>query len=169
MWIRQKSVDGQAIIRAMATDAAGLKLSEATAFLFSPKGDFVERVEAKTATIHDGHWEFSEAKVVGVDRPPESHATYVIATNLKPEQVRQSFIPPASVPFWELPRLIEQTRLAGLDSTRYELQYQTLLAKPLLLIAMVIIASTVSLRFFRMGGVARMVLGGVLAGSCSMY
>ena len=77
---------------------------------------------------------------------------------------RQSFVPPASVPFWDLPTLISQTRAAGLDATRYQLQYQTLLAKPLLLVAMVIIASTVSLRFFRMGGVARMVLGGVLAG-----
>ena len=39
-----------------------------------------------------------------------------------------------------------------------------LLARPLLFVAMVVLAATVSLRFFRFGGVARLVLGGVSAG-----
>ncbi len=39
-----------------------------------------------------------------------------------------------------------------------------MLARPFLLIAMVIIAASVSLRFFRFGGVAKLVLGGVAAG-----
>ena len=43
-------------------------------------------------------------------------------------------------------------------------KYQVLLARPLLLVAMVLIAASFSLRFFRMGGVARMVSGGVGAG-----
>ncbi|WP_342362932.1 LPS export ABC transporter permease LptG [Terrarubrum flagellatum] len=163
-WIRQKSVDGQAIIRAMGVEPGGTTLSEVTAFLFSPAGDFIERIEAKKAALKERYWEMTQVKVISIDSPPEQHDAYLVPTNLKAEQVRQSFVPPASVPFWDLPKLIEQTRLAGLDATRYQLQYQTLLAKPLLLVAMVIIASTVSLRFFRMGGVARMVLGGVLAG-----
>lgn len=163
-WIRQRSIDGQAIIRAMAVDATGTGLAEVTAFVFGPQGDFIERVEAKAATLKERYWEFTGVRLVAVDSPPVQHDAYLLTTNLKPEQVRQSFVPPASVPFWDLPALIEQTRLAGLDATRYQLQYQTLLAKPLLLVAMVIIASTVSLRFFRMGGVAKMVLGGVLAG-----
>lgn len=163
-WIRQRSVDGQAIIRAMATDPGGTTLSEVTAFVFTQEGAFLERVEAKQATLRERYWEMMGVRIVSADSPPETHDSYMLPTNLKAEQVRQSFIPPASVPFWNLPALIEQTRLAGLDSNRYQLQYQTLLAKPLLLIAMVIIASTVSLRFFRMGGVAKMVLGGVLAG-----
>ncbi|MBN9064718.1 MAG: LPS export ABC transporter permease LptG [Rhizobiales bacterium 65-9] len=163
-WIRQKSPDGQAIIRAMAANSDGTTLTEVTAFVFSTDGSFLERVEAKQATLKDRFWEMSDVRIVSADNPPATHATYKLATNLKAEQVRQSFVPPASVPFWSLPTLIEQTRQAGLDANRYELQYQTLLAKPLLLVAMVIIASTVSLRFFRMGGVARMVLGGVSAG-----
>jgi lipopolysaccharide export system permease protein len=44
------------------------------------------------------------------------------------------------------------------------LQRQLLIARPLLLIAMVLVAASVSLRFFRFGGVAKMVIGGVSAG-----
>ena len=76
----------------------------------------------------------------------------------------QSFVSPDSVPFWNLPELRDRTASAGLDATGYRLRYQSLLARPLLLVAMVLIAATFSLRFFRFGGIARMVSGGVVAG-----
>src|SRR5205814_1977972 len=43
-------------------------------------------------------------------------------------------------------------------------QYQKLLARPFMLAAMVLLAAAFSLRFFRMGGVQKMVLGGVASG-----
>ena len=43
----------------------------------------------------------------------------------------------------------------------YRLQYQSLLSRPFLLTAMVLLAASVSLRFFRFGGVQKMVLGGI--------
>ena len=46
----------------------------------------------------------------------------------------------------------------------YRLQYQQLLARPFLLAAMVLLAASVSLRFFRFGGVQKMVLSGISAG-----
>jgi lipopolysaccharide export system permease protein len=53
---------------------------------------------------------------------------------------------------------------AGLGAAGYRLQYQLLLARPFLLAAMVMLAASVSLRFFRMGGVQKMVLSGISAG-----
>jgi lipopolysaccharide export system permease protein len=53
---------------------------------------------------------------------------------------------------------------AGLMAAGYRLQYQQLLARPFLLAAMVLLAASVSLRFFRMGGVQKMVLSGITAG-----
>jgi lipopolysaccharide export system permease protein len=55
-------------------------------------------------------------------------------------------------------------RRAGLDPAAYSLRYQELLALPLMLAAMVVVAACFSLRFFRMGGVQTMVSGGVAAG-----
>ena len=68
------------------------------------------------------------------------------------------------MPFWQLRSVIEQTERAGLDATRYRLQWDILVARPLLFVAMVLVAASFSLRFFRFGGVAKMVLSGVLAG-----
>jgi lipopolysaccharide export system permease protein len=78
--------------------------------------------------------------------------------------VRQTFTPPESVPFWDLDETILRTERAGLDATRYRLQHDVLMARPLLFVAMVFVAASVSLRFFRFGGVSRMVFGGVAAG-----
>jgi lipopolysaccharide export system permease protein len=164
VWIRQKSVDGQAIIRADAAVGSTTTVTGVTVFGFDHDGSFTRRVEAREATLHEGYWELKEARVLTPDEEPRSYDTYQIASNLEPSQVRQSFTPPESVPFWELDETIARTERAGLDATRYRLQHDVLLARPLLLIAMVFVAASVSLRFFRMGGVATMVLGGVTAG-----
>jgi lipopolysaccharide export system permease protein len=164
VWIRQRSVDGQAIIRADAAVGSTATITGVTVFTFDHAGAFDQRIEAREATLHEGFWELKEARVLTADEGPQSYDTYLIASILEPSQVRQSFTPPESVPFWELDETIARTERAGLDATRYRLQHDVLLARPLLLIAMVFVAASVSLRFFRFGGVATMVLGGVAAG-----
>ena len=89
---------------------------------------------------------------------------YLLATNLTPQQVAKGPVSPDSVPFWDLQAVRGQTESAGLDPTGFQLQFQSLLARPLLFIAMVLIAAAFSLRFFRFGGIAKMVGGGVAAG-----
>jgi lipopolysaccharide export system permease protein len=164
IWIRQRSVDGQAIIRADAAVENSTILQRVTAFTFDHEGRFRERIEAPSASLKDGFWEFRNARVLNGNDPPQPYEGYLLASTLEPSQVRQSFTPPESVPFWRLRETIAQTEGAGLDATRYRLQYDILLARPLLFVAMVFVAATVSLRFFRFGGVARLVFGGVLAG-----
>ena len=66
--------------------------------------------------------------------------------------------------FWQLPTYIRSSESSGFATAGYRLQYQKLLAQPFLLAAMVMLAAAVSLRFFRMGGVQKMVLSGVTAG-----
>jgi lipopolysaccharide export system permease protein len=164
IWIRQRSVEGQAIIRAETAVERTTTIARVTAFLFNDAGAFQERIEAAEATLRDGYWELTEARVLSPSAEPQSFATYLLASNLQPTQVRQTFTPPESVPFWDLDETIVRTERAGLDAMRYRLQQDVLMARPLLFVAMVLVAASVSLRFFRFGGVARMVLGGVAAG-----
>jgi lipopolysaccharide export system permease protein len=164
LWIRQKSIDGQAIIRAEESSDHGTVLANVTAFVYQPDGSFLERVEAARAKLQPGFWTLEDVRVTSPDDEPQAAGTYLLATNLTPAQVTQSFVAPDSVPFWDLPGLSRVTEGAGLDATRYRLRFQSLLARPLLLIAMVLIAASFSLRFFRFGGIAKMVSGGVAAG-----
>lgn len=164
LWIRQRSVDGQAIVRAEQSSDAGTKLGTVTVFVYDLDGRFLERVEASTASLQPGFWTLVNARIFSPGDEPRSTEQYLLATNLTPEQVTQSFVTPDAVPFWSLPELSRRTEAAGLDATGYRLKYQALLARPLLLVAMVLIAASFSLRFFRFGGISTMVSGGVTAG-----
>ena len=135
-----------------------------TAYVFERAGRFVERVEAPEAVLREGYWEFRDAQVFSTVEEPQSYATYLLATNLDASQVRQTITPAESVPFWQLSDTIARRESAGLDATRYRLQYQILVARPLLFVAMVLVAASVSLRFVRVGGAAKLVGTGVAAG-----
>jgi lipopolysaccharide export system permease protein len=164
IWVRQQSVDGQAIVQAQTSTEKGKVLGNVRIYSFDSKGEFVERVEAKDAVLHNGYWALSQARVFPAGTEPQDFAHYIVSTNLTPAQVQGSLASPDSLSFWELPGAIRDSARAGIKTERYELQYQTLLARPVLLAAMVLIAAAVSLRVFRLGGVGKMVLSGVLAG-----
>jgi lipopolysaccharide export system permease protein len=164
IWVRQQSVDGQAILHAAAASDGGSKLTRVKIFTFDRSGRFVERIEAKSAILQRGNWVLEDAQVHGLASEPQQYSTYHVSTNLTTEQVRGRFANPETLSFWNLPAAIEASKRAGLRSEPYELQYQALLARPLLMVAMVVIAAAVSLRLFRFGGVGKMIVGGVVAG-----
>ncbi len=164
LWIRQRSVDGQSILRAESTSDGGTNLAVVTAFVYDRDGHFIERVESARGKLNPGAWELYESRVNTPGENPRNAGSYLLATNLTADQVTQSFIAPDAVAFWDLPALVRRSEAAGLDANKYRLKYQELLARPLLLAAMVFIAASFSLRFFRFGGIARMVSGGVASG-----
>src|SRR5215475_11721841 len=141
-------------MNAVTTSEQGLRLGGVTIFTFDQNGRFQQRIEANTAALQSGSWELEDARIYASDVPPIVHKTYALKTNLTAAQVRETFATPESVPFWDLPSYINTAERAGLGATRYELQYQKLLTRPFLLAAMVLVAASVSLRFFRLGGVA---------------
>jgi lipopolysaccharide export system permease protein len=163
-WLRQRSADGQSILNATASRAQGLDLGGVTVFTFDSAGRFQERVEARSAVLQEGHWRLEQVRVHAPGAPPSDRDIYLLATNLVPEQVRESFATPESVSFWQLPVYIATTEHAGFVAQGYRLQYHKLLAQPFMLAAMVLLAAAVSLRFFRFGGVQKMVMGGMAAG-----
>ncbi len=164
LWIRQRSADGQSILRAEQSSDNGTRLASVTAFVYRPNGAFQERVEAPEATLTTGFWILKDARVSAPEAEPKDVASYRLATTLSAEQVTQSFVAPEAVSFWALADTARRIEGAGLDANRYRLRFQSLLARPLMLVAMVLIAASFSLRFFRFGGIAKMVSGGVAAG-----
>jgi lipopolysaccharide export system permease protein len=164
VWIRQTGLDGPAILRADVAVGGTTTLKGVTVFAFGAADSFQERIEAAEASLRPGYWELKGVRVVTADSEPLFYDTYLVASNLQPSQLRQTFTPADSVPFWDMGETITRTERAGLDATPYRLQHSMLQARPLLLVAMVLVAASVSLRFFRFGGIAKMVVGGVAAG-----
>lgn len=163
-WLNQVNADGQMIINAARSEQQGVRLTGLTLFRFDTENHFKERIEAREATLEQGHWLFRNVRRFALDAPPVDQATLEVPTTLTQAQVRNSFSTPETVSFWQLPDYIRSSESSGLATAGYRLQYHKLLAQPFLLAAMVMLAASVSLRFFRFGGVQRMVLSGVGAG-----
>ncbi|MEH0073273.1 LPS export ABC transporter permease LptG [Pannonibacter sp. Pt2] len=164
VWMRQDGLDGESVLNAEQLLAQGTVLRGVTIFTFNRKGRFDERIEAREAELNEGYWVLKDAVVYRINADPQHHNTYRVSTFLTPTEVRESIGSPESISFWNLPRFIELASRAGLPAYRYTLQYQTLLARPLLLLAMVLIAAAVSLKVSRFGGLGKMILGGIAAG-----
>ncbi len=163
-WIRQQGKDGQFILNALNALNGGLELLGVTIHVFDKDGTFISRLDARKALLKDGFWELQDSVLTAKDGSPEHYSVYQLPTNLTAEQVRESFASIETISFFELPGFIGLSEKAGLPATKLRLQYQTLMARPWLLVGMVLIAATVSLRLFRFGHVLPMILGGIGAG-----
>ena len=164
IWIRQKNVDGEAFINAEAVSVDGIRLAAPIAYIFDKNGIFEERIHGRIARLWPGVWQFNNAQIAAPGEETFATGTFLLAASTSPEEVLRGVVAPDSVPLWDLPALRRAAEQAGLDGTAYQLQLHALLARPLLFIAMVLVAAAFSLRSFRFGGVGKMVVGGVSAG-----
>jgi lipopolysaccharide export system permease protein len=163
-WLRQDGTDGQSVMSARAVANQGLSLTGVIVYQFDPQGRFVERIDAAKASLSDGYWELQKALVARPGREPETFDMYTVSTYLTRERVGEALGSETAVSVWQLPSLIEVAERAGLSAARYKMQYALLMARPMLLMAMVILAATVSLRSFRSGGIQTMVIAGMVGG-----
>lgn len=163
-WLRQDSVDGPSVLTAAAASNGGTALKAVSVFVYDRKGEFSERVDAAEARLSQGYWTLKNATVSRAGKQPQTYDTYMLATYLSPERVADALGNLIAVSFWELPNLIEVAEKAGLSTHRLRVQQQMLLARPLMCVAMVFLAATVSLRSFRSGGIQTKVIIGMTGG-----
>ena len=163
-WLREDGADGPSVVHALRAFNQGLKLSGVTVFQYDHEHNLTERVEASKALLKDGRWELENAWVTIAGEEPAFYERYIVSTWLTPTQVRDSLGTVFSISFWDLPNFIQIAEKAGLPATQYRVQYQLLLSRPFLLVTMVLIAATCSLKGFRFGNIQINALFGLAAG-----
>lgn len=163
-WFRQGSAEGASIVYANLADADALVLFGVTAFIFDREENFREKVTARRADFEAGTWILTDAIRLSADAARESVPTYVLPTNLDAGELHLAIAEPETFTVWTLPAFINAAGRTGLNVNKFRLSFHVLLAKPLFLVAMVMIAATVSLRFARYGGTLGLVLTGVFGG-----
>ena len=163
-WLRQDGFDGPSVMRARAVADQGLSLTGVTIYKYDRAGRFTEQIQAEKATLGDGYWTLSKAKVAHPDRAVENFDTYQLSTHLDRERALDALGTVNSVSVFELPAVIEMVERSQLPSARFRVQYELLRSRPFLLVAMVLLAATVSLRSFRQGGIQTMVATGIIGG-----
>ena len=164
LWLREGNQESQSVIHALRVSQEEMALHDVIIFVYEGGDRFVRRIDADVATLGDGYWQLRNVIVSVPDVSGVSFPEYRLATEMTPNQIQESFAPPETVSFWDLPGFIATLEAAGFSALRHRLHWYSILAIPLLLCAMILIAATFSLRLTRRGGTGLLALGGLGAG-----
>lgn len=170
LWLRQGDTSGQTVIRAASANPEATVLYDVTLVAYAPGGGPVRRIEASQARLVQGAWELRDAKawplVPGIN-PEENaqiHDALLVPSTLTQERILDSFGKPSAIAVWDLPDFITQLEFAGFSARRHAVWLQMELARPLFLIAMVLVGAGFTMRHTRLGGTGPSVLAAILLG-----
>jgi lipopolysaccharide export system permease protein len=164
LWIREKNPNGHSVLHARAISNDGATLSNVTIFIFKNEDEFSSRIDAKHAKLKTGFWELNDTVLITDDGVPKKVASSKLLTRLTVDNIQDSFASPTTMSFWDLPQFISVLEKAGFSAVRHRLHWHALLASPLLLCAMVLIAATFSLRLSTRTGSKKWILAGLFFG-----
>lgn len=170
LWLRQGSDAGQTVIRAWRSNNDGSVLYDVTFVAYAPEGGPIRRIEARSAALGPQGWELVDAKSwplqagVNAEGNAETFETLIIPSTLTLDSIRDSFGKAGAISIYALPAFIKQLEQSGFSPRRHQVWLQTELARPLFLIAMVLVASAFTMRHTRSGGTGVAVLSAVLLG-----
>lgn len=169
LWMRQMEEDpassiSEHIVNASRISTHDMLFSNVIIFSFDKEKKFIERLDAKQASLKPGTLELSGVVRSEPGKPPETISALSMPTSLTMEYIQDSFASPSSMSFWRLPSFINMLETAGFSAMRHKLYYQSLLASPILMAGMVWVAAVFSLRLPRRGKVGMMVASGLLVG-----
>lgn len=162
LWLRQADPQGQSVIHAERMTQNDMVLRQVTVFLFDAQSRFTRRLDSDVAKLEEGAWRLQDVLVTAPNVPSREQASYVLPTEWTPNKIQDSFSPPETLAFWKLPGFIDILEKAGFTATRHRVHWYALLALPVMLAAMVLIAATFSLRMTRRGGVSLLVASGIM-------
>ena len=172
LWLRQPleqdGKKGVAVIHATKVQGTTpLTLTGDVMLLFFDHDEVYRgRMDATGGVLGDGEWQFGQAtlRMAGVDKP-QVMPDYRVPTTLTPARIEDSLAQPDELSFWQLPGFIHALDATGFSSVRHRTHYQALLAQPVLLLAMVLIAVVFMQRQLRNAQGLLLLAGAVGAGT----
>jgi lipopolysaccharide export system permease protein len=166
IWLRQAGQRGQAVLHASGIflQSKHVELRNVVVFQYEGTDRFLGRIDAERAYLEDGFWRLTKVRKYQPEKSPRVENEYRLETDLTLTKIQDSFAPPETMSFWDLPGFIDSLRNAGFSAIRHRLYMHSLLAAPFLMAAMVFLAATFTLRHVRRGGTTFIIGCGVLTG-----
>lgn len=170
LWLRQGGSDGQSVIRAARANPEATELYEVSIVTYAPGGAPNMRILARSATLDNGAWRLKDVKAwpltagLNPEMGAREHDTFDLPSTLTRDSIRDRFGRPSAVAIWDLPDFISGLEEAGFSARRHVVWFNMELARPLFLVAMVLVGAGFTMRPTRLGRTGLAVLSAVLLG-----
>ena len=168
IWLREGNDVGQTVIYAEKVNIMARKLYDSTFYIFEFNADgtavFERRLDAKEAElVTQGYWQLRDVIENAEGELSQTQIAVSLPTTITIDDIRDTTGNSTLPPFWDIPETIKKTERAGFSTIGLRMQLNKLLALPIMLIAMTVIAAGVSMHLTREGGTLRLlIIGGVL-------
>ncbi|MEE9376221.1 MAG: LptF/LptG family permease [Rhizobiaceae bacterium] len=167
-WLRLNAPSGDLVLRARVSQNKGVKLTAVSAYRFSTEGDFNERIDAAEAQyVTQGgknYYILTDTIVTTAGQRGQKKPKVKLEVLVSKSQLQLGQTTAEDVSIWSLGSQTAMAEQSGKNALPFKTRFYALLAQPLLFIAMVLLAGTVSLTFARFGLNTKVFMGGVLAG-----
>ena len=170
LWLRQGDEDGQTVIHAKRANERMTTLSRVNFLQYDSEGHPRTRIIADEAELTTLGWVLTNAKswpLTGSVNPEELSETFdqlVVPTTLTEEKIRESFAEPSAISIWDMNTYIDELKEAGFSTRRHEVWRQMEFARPLFLVAMVLVGAGFTMRHTRFGKTGVAVLAAIMLG-----
>lgn len=161
LWLRQKNDEGMAILHAENIKMPEWQLQNVLVFFFTEDNTFLRRIDASSSTLDKGVWTFNDVVINAKGKLPQNADFMTLATDLTIGELESSFADPETISFWKLPDYIKVLEETGFNATSLKIYFQGLMSQPLLFMAMILLAASVSLRPPRLRGTSILIMSGV--------
>ena len=164
IWLRVGDDTSETIIHAAEIDETGTQFRNVKfieqELMTSEENDetmvFRRRFDADRAQLRYGFWQLESLVENVPGNPPRAFDQLALPTSLEQATLIDRFAAPTTIGFWHLPEHIRETRAAGLNAARYEIRWHSLVAAPVLFVAMALIGALACLKLARLGGTAQL-------------
>lgn len=170
VWLRQEAEDGDiTIIHAKRIDLESGALTGVIVWHKTPIGTLIERFDAARGAIEGSSVTlFDSSRSAPGAKLSEDTGTVRFPTSFLLEDLARAGDRPEVLHLWNLPSLMNRLGGAGIPLEPYALRFNEIIAMPLKLAAMAVIACVFALPIHaRGGGTARLILSGIAAGFLS--
>ena len=168
LWIREaKDENTVAVINASGLNLRDkiLWLQDVSILEIDNNTQVKRHIESFVATLEDGVLNLKDVRVYKSGQQAEILNTMSYPTVMNIQRIKDNFVDPEAISFWNLPNTIDFYETSGFSVVRHKMRYLSLMALPFLLMAMVLVAGLFALKpSQRQGGVLLMIVLGIATG-----
>lgn len=163
LWIKQQyhllpeqtedeQIKNEMIIHAKSvTGTQNIALHDIEIIALDRDDTFVFRIDAKEGFLIGTEWNFKNAEVTFKNNTSRKVKSFYMETNLKQNDIQNSFADPQAISFFQLPVFINKLEKSGFSALGHILQWHKILSSPFFYSAMVLIGAIFSLKAPRQG------------------
>jgi lipopolysaccharide export system permease protein len=150
IWFRETYTTGSYVSRVEKIEEDSGRLINLDIMLLDEEGLYAGRITAPQGIVADGELQLNKPMIYRGNELPRQENWLSLPTGLRADNLADTFVSARLINIWQLPAYIAGAGDSGIDVTRHQVRFQSLLALPVLLMAMVMVAACFSLPTGRM-------------------